>query len=335
MKKGIKITGIILLLILIISLTGGYYLTTIALQPNDIHRDLAWNKQLMFERYPFLEQWTDSLQEVQALKDTMITNVQGKKLHAFYVASAEPTNRTAVIVHGYEACAFRIMHIGFLYNHDLGYNILLPDLQYHGQSEGTTIQMGWKDRLDVIEWMDVANNIFKSTTKGLSENETNNATPMNYDNTQMVVHGISMGAATTMMVSGEKLPNYVKAFVEDCGYTSVWDQFKKELNETYGLPAFPVLYTANLFCKFRFGWGFKEASALEQVKKCTRPMLFIHGQKDLYVPTRMVHPLFEAKSAPKQLLLVPEAIHAYSYKQAPKKYTETVRQFLQPYITNP
>ncbi len=48
------------------------------------------------------------------------------------------------------------------------------------------------------------------------------------DSLQAVVHGISMGAATTMMLSGEKLPAYIRCFVEDCGYTSVWDQFQKE-----------------------------------------------------------------------------------------------------------
>lgn len=31
------------------------------------------------------------------------------------------------------------------------------------------------------------------------------------------------------MVSGEPQPGYVKCFVEDCGYTNVWDQFSKEL----------------------------------------------------------------------------------------------------------
>ena len=30
-------------------------------------------------------------------------------------------------------------------------------------------------------------------------------------------------------------------------------------------------------------------------------MFFIHGDKDTYVPTWMVYPLYEAKSAPKQL----------------------------------
>ena len=40
---------------------------------------------------------------------------------------------------------------GYLYNRDLGYNILLPDLQHQGESEGPAIQMGWKDRWDVLQ----------------------------------------------------------------------------------------------------------------------------------------------------------------------------------------
>ena len=35
-----------------------------------------------------------------------------------------------------------------------------------------------------------------------------------------------MGGATVMMVSGGELPTNVKAIVEDCGYTSVWEMFE-------------------------------------------------------------------------------------------------------------
>ena len=220
----------------------------------------------------------------------MITGPRGERLHAMYAAAPRPTDRTAVIVHGYTDNAVRMLMIGYLYNHDLGYNILLPDLSYHGQSEGRAIQMGWKDRLDVLRWMDVANEIFGGHTR-------------------MVVHGISMGAATTMMVAGEEQKPYVKCFVEDCGYTSVRDQFAKELKEQFGLPAFPLLDVAGWLCGLKYGWTFREASSLEQVKKSLLPMLFIHGDADGYVPTAMVYPLYEAKPGDKELWVVPGGIY--------------------------
>ena len=48
------------------------------------------------------------------------------------------------------------------------------------------------------------------------------------------------GAATTMMTAGEDTPENVKVFIEDCGYTSVWDVFSSELQLRFGLPEFPI-----------------------------------------------------------------------------------------------
>ena len=208
-----------------------------------------------------------------------------------------------------------MFHIGYLYNRSLGYNILLPDLRYTGLTEGDAIQMGWLDRKDVIQWINTAPYIFG-------------------DSIRAVVHGISMGAATTMMVSGEKLPDYIRCFVEDCGYTSVWDQFEKELKGVFHLPAFPLLYVTEWICQLQNGWNFHEASALNQVKKCRKPMLFIHGDKDDFVPTWMVYRLYEAKPQPKALWVVPGVDHAHSYRDYPEEYTGKVRKFVEGYLEN-
>ena len=119
----------------------------------------------------------------------------------------------------------------------------------------------------------------------------------------MVVHGISMGGATTMMVSGEKQQPYVKCFVEDCGYTSVWDEFSHELKSSFHLPAFPLMYTTSWLCEKKYGWNFKEASSL-----------------------------YEAKPEPKELWIVPGAAHALSYKENKQEYTDKVRDFVGRYI---
>lgn len=68
-------------------------------------------------------------------------------------------------MHGYTDNAIRMLMIGYLYNKDLNYNIFLPDLQDNGLSEGPAIQMGWKDRLDVLNWMNIADSIFGNNTQ--------------------------------------------------------------------------------------------------------------------------------------------------------------------------
>ena len=314
MKKKVLTISCIVLLALIGTLTGGsLYMLNYSLRPENRGKDLQGSMEYMMQNYPQLKPWVDSLQQHHALKDTFITAPDGIRMHAYYAYASRPSRRTAVIVHGYTDNAIRIFQIGYLYNHSLDYNVHIPDLRYSGLSEGEDFQMGWLDRKDVIQWIDTAPALFG-------------------DSLQMVVHGISMGAATTMMVSGEAQQPFVKCFVEDCGYTNVWDEFSFQLKDMFGPPEFPLMYTTSWLCNAKYGWNFQEASSLEQVKKCSLPMFFIHGDADTYVPTRMVYPLYEAKSEPKELWIVPGATHAMSYKDYPQEYTERVKKFVGKYI---
>lgn len=290
------------------------YMLDFSLRPLNRGKDLEGSMAYMRQTYPHIVPWIDSLEQAKALRDTFITAPDGIRMHAFYVRASQPTAHTAVIVHGYTDNAIRMFHIGYLYNRSLGFNILLPDLRYAGLTEGDAIQMGWLDRKDVMQWIDIAPHLFG-------------------DSLQAVVHGISMGAATTMMLSGENLPAYVRCFVEDCGYTSVWDQFSKELKAMFHLPAFPLLYVTSWICQLQNGWNFHEASALKQVAECRLPMLFIHGEKDDFVPTGMVYRLYDAKPQPKALWIVPGAGHAHSYRDYPQEYTEKVRDFVLPCLS--
>ena len=314
MKRIVKTLTLMMTLAIIALVAGAFYMLSVALRPDFAEDNTEEASYAYMQReYPHIGAWMDQMHQSGAMRDTTLVGQDGEVLHARYVAAREKTAKTAVIVHGYTDNSIRMLMIGYMYHNDLGFNILLPDLHHHGHSGGRAVRMGWKDRLDVLRWMDVANEVFGGAT-------------------EMVVHGISMGAATTMMVSGEEQQPYVKCFVEDCGYTSVWDQFAKELKEDYGLPAFPLLHVASRLCAWRYGWNFREASALEQVRKCRLPMLFIHGDADDYVPTWMVYPLYEAKAGDKELWVVSGAAHAKSYRDNREEYTERVRRFVGRYI---
>ena len=270
----------------------------------------------MIRYVPALRPWLDSLDRVHALRDTTIIALDGTPLHARYVRSARPTQRVALLVHGYGDAAGRMYHIGRMYARSMNAHLLLPDLRYHGRTPGTHIGMGWNDRLDVLRWAKLAPHLFR----------------LSPDSLRLVVHGVSMGAATTMMLSGtDGQPNYLRAFVEDCGYTSVRDIFASELRVRYGLPAFPIIPATSALCKWRYGWSFNEASALEAVRRCRKPMLFIHGGNDTFVPTAMVYPLYAAKPGIKALWIAPHSAHAMSYIDHPEEYERRVRQFLDRY----
>ena len=288
MKKVITwCIGIVLVVLLIISIGGSFYMLDFSLAPENNKTDIDSCYREQFSNYPETRPWIDSLRSVNALKDTFITMPTGERHHALYVRNG--SNKTALIIHGWRDCS-----------------IVMPDLHAHGKSEGDMIQMGWLDRKDALQWLSV----FQTDT--------------------MVVHGVSMGAATTMMLSGEKLPKSIKEirFVEDCGYTSAWDEFAVQLKEQFGLPEFPLMYSTSLLCKIRNGWSFGEASAIDQIRKCKYPMLFIHGGSDTFVPTEMVNRLYEAKPGKKDMWIAEGAGHAESYLRHREEYVEHVKRFV-------
>lgn len=314
MKKRLIYSLVALLVVFAAATTyGSFYLVDYALKSAPESHRKNWGKAM--DWYPELKPWLDSIKTEGAWSDTFAIMPDGLRAHAVCIKSRKAEGRTAVVVHGYTNNSIDMLHIARIYNKEMHYNVVLPDLHGHGLSQGDDIHMGWFDRLDVLKWIDLAPKMF--STVG--------------DSMRLVVHGISMGAATTMCVSGEHTPDYVKCFVEDCGYTSAWDEFAHELRGRFSLPEFPLLYTASWLTQAKYGWSFKEASPLKQVAKCKKPMFFIHGDKDTFVPTWMVYPLYEAKPQPKQLWIAPGSEHAFAYRDHREEYIKKVEAFVGKY----
>ena len=312
------ITLVILLMIVVVG--SSFYMLAYSLgyRPRD-RKSASLQKDRVKRECPWTAAWMDSVYQHHCMKDTFVVMSSGYKAHAIFLYAPRTTDKTAVVVHGYKMRAEAMLHIAYLYNHDLQFNVLLPDLYAHGESEGDHIQMGWNDRWDVLQWAEIANNIF---SKRLRNN-------LQGHHTRQVLHGISMGAATVMAVSGERTPSYVKCFLEDCGYTSVWDEFAAQLKDQFALPSFPLMNTTSALCKLKYGWSFSEAQQIEQVASSTKPMLFIHGDNDDFVPTKMVYPLYKAKRhGAKSLLISKGSTHGMAYRDHHKEYTHKVKHFI-------
>lgn len=312
-KKKIILTISILLLVVILGVGGlvGNYFYNLALNP-------FTSKDMIFG-----DDDDDTSLEVEAdvnwlIKDsnyidTYITSSDNLKLHAYEVKNENKTDKWAIVVHGYTSEG-KLLSSKAKHLYNMGYNVLVPDLRSHGSSEGDYIGMGWHDRLDIIDWI---NYIVK-----------------NNPNSKIALHGTSMGSATVLMVSGEKLPSNVKAIVADCGYTSVYDEFSYQLKQLFNLPAFPIMNFSDVVTHIRAGYCLNDASAINQVKKSTTPILYIHGDKDDFVPYYMMDELYNATNSEKEKLTIEGGEHANSDLVNPKLYWSTVNSFLEKYIEN-
>ncbi len=248
----------------------------------------------------------------QPYEEVNITSDDGLNLVGYYLPAVVPSGKTAILAHGYSAQGTYMGSYAKIY-YDMGYNVLLPDDRGHGKSDGNYIGFGWADRKDYIKWI---NYIIDSVGR----------------DSQIILHGVSMGGATVLMTSGENIPDNVKAIVSDCAYTSVWDELEYQIKRMYNLPAFPILNTTSFLSKIKAGYSFEEASALKQVKSSKTPTLFIHGDADKFVPFNMVNELYQACSSEKDIFIVPGAGHGDAYNTDTAGYKNKVREFVNKYI---
>lgn len=240
--------------------------------------------------------------------DVYITSEDGFKLHGYELHNRNAASKYIIACHGFSSQASE-MKSAVKHLYDPGYTVIAVDARAHGESEGKVRGMGCPERRDIIKWIGYIN--------------------QKDPDAKIALYGVSMGAATVLSASGEPdFPDNVFAVVEDCGYTSIWDEFSVQMKNMFHLPTFPLLNAASVVTRVRAGYSFRDASALEQVGKSKTPTLFIHGDSDSFVPFSMLDRLYNAASCEKQKLVVKGADHALSSMTEPALYWNTVEDFL-------
>lgn len=237
-----------------------------------------------------------------------ITTEEGYTLLGHLNTAEQESHRWVIAVHGYTSYYTSVEDIGYAYWQE-GYHVLLPELRAHGNSEGEYIGMGYYDSVDMLSWIDLILALDPEA--------------------EIVLHGVSMGAATVLCTAGqETLPENVVAVVEDCGYTSAYQMMVEQLDYRFGLPEFPIMPAANLVAQIKAGYNLKEANPLDALETAEVPILFIHGDADTYVLPYMLDILYDSYTGEKQKLVVEGAEHAAARDVAPELYYSSVFSFL-------
>ncbi len=304
-NRVIVICAIVLVVLIAAGLGIGNFFVDYALSPSSSsdERNVEGSTNYVFESTT-TEQAIAKAYEATT-EPTSITSEDGLKLYADDTRNKD-SHIWVIAIHGYKGSNENMMNYGARYA-DRGYNVLLPDNRAHAKSEGEYLGMGWLDKDDIECWI-----------KWIVGQDKD---------AKIMLHGVSMGAATTMMVSGDN-PKHVVGYIEDCGYTTVWDIFASEMDKRFGLPSFPALNLASFVSTFKAGYSFEEASAVDQVAKCKKPMLFIHGEDDDFVPVEMGYEVYDAANCEKQFFLVESAGHAQALYKDPDAYWGVVFDFI-------
>lgn len=302
---------IAILLALIICLTLGIYNYTFVHKMKD-HFDPFIMTDFDKNYYgSFTDEMLSSSKRMEETehKHVFIKSEDGLRLNGHLYNSFE--GRPIVIFfHGYHGSYLRDGYGTFRYCMDHKLNLLMIEQRAHCKSEGEVISFGINERKDACKWVEYVKSIIPKDTK-------------------IILAGVSMGAATVMMTSNlvDNDPQ-ILCYIEDCGYTSPKEIIKNTAASTSELLkyCYPL---AKLAAKVLGHFDLESASAIESVSKISKPILFIHGSNDGFVPTPMCKILYNACSSEnKKMYIIKDAEHAISALVGYDEYEKAVTEFL-------
>jgi pimeloyl-ACP methyl ester carboxylesterase len=225
--------------------------------------------------------WTKQIRSMPH-EDIEIRSTDGLTLRAKYFEYAKDAP-IELLFHGYKGNAERDLCGGVERCFRLGRNAMIIDQRASGRSDGHVITFGIKESADCYEWV-------KYTVARFGEEK------------KIIIGGISMGAATVMMATRFDLPKNVVCVLADCGYTSPKEIIKKVVKEMK-LPADLIYPFIRLGALIYGRFNLEETSAMETMKKCTVPVVFVHGDDDAFVPYDMSVRLHDACTSEKKILI--------------------------------
>lgn len=239
--------------------------------------------------------------------DITIRSFDGLTLRGKYYEFA-PGAPIELMFHGYRGDAERDLCGGVQRCFALGHSALIVDQRACGKSEGHVITFGVNESRDCLSWLDYMEKRFGPTQ-------------------EIILCGISMGAATVTMAAGMPLPANVTSVLADCGYTSAKEIIQKVIISDMNLPpklAYPfVKLGARLFGHF----DLEENPPIEAVTKTKIPIIFIHGDTDDFVPCDMSRRCHEANPAMTRFVSIAGAGHGLSYLVDKDTYMRVLREF--------
>ena len=261
-------------------------------------------KQLIQAQYDLADYLKDK--EYTYLEET---SDRGLKLAGWYIKNKNNNpNHPKIMIfsHGWKSSGISDCAACAPFYFEEGYDVVLVDHQAHGHSEGKYLGFGVLDAKSMLKWVKKIDAMYQG-------------------NCDIYLHGVSMGANTLMQVNGMDLPASVKAMCADCGFTSGYeeiDYLAKSKKLSFLLTKQMIWLLCKVICHYDL-----RTSSLDSLKHAKVPMLFIHGDKDNFVPMEQTIRSYEACTAKKELKIFSGGTHAACYVNNKEEYKKTVLNF--------
>jgi len=217
---------------------------------------------------------------------------------------ASASDKAVVILHGhggsYDFDLYRAPSL-----HGAGFNVLLFDFRAHGRSDGRRMTFGYEERRDVLGAIEFLH------ARGMQH---------------IGLLGFSYGGIVSMVTTPDCAA--VEAVISDGGPARMRTAIAARGVEL-GFPLWltsPLAWLIISMASIRLRVNLFQYEPIRWVGKISpRPILFIHGDHDQYLPD--FDELYAAAKAPKELWQLPDAGHTTASQLYPEEHARRVIEF--------
>ncbi len=228
----------------------------------------------------------------------------GYVLHGDY-SLVKGSKKFCLLCHGHRSSREGALRYSVLFR-ELGYSTIIYDQRSHGDNIHKTVTMGYQESKDLSAVID---EVYEKFGKDI----------------YLGLQGVSMGAATVLLST--KYQQKVKFIVSDCSYSYLKDVIR-DMIRRYHLPSKILLPFINFYLKTLYHFSFDDASPINCIASNKIPVLFIHGQDDLFINVKAVEELYEKATSKKELVIFKNAGHASSLTVNRELYKKSLTEFL-------
>uniref|UniRef100_A0A7S0R1L5 PH domain-containing protein n=1 Tax=Pyramimonas obovata TaxID=1411642 RepID=A0A7S0R1L5_9CHLO len=208
---------------------------------------------------------------------------------AFHITDPKPVKQRPCVVylHGNASCRIEALQILVFCLH-LGLDLVTMDMSGSGLSEGEFVSLGYYEEDDVRVVCD-----YLRAKLGIS---------------QIALWGRSMGAVTAALYITTRDPT-IECAILDSPFTSLTELCVELVKkQTSTVPSWVVraaLQMVKRSVKYRAHFNLSAINPLAKMSNCYTPILFVHGQRDLFIHMHHSEDLFKAAKGPKEIVLDP------------------------------
>lgn len=238
----------------------------------------------------------------------------GRRLQiaAWWIPHDNREGRCAMLIHGYADAKVGAIAWAPLW-HGLGFNLIVPDLRAHGESEGTVCTAGGLERFDLAQVLD--------QLRADKPQETR----------QIVLFGVSLGAAVAAATAAET--SGIAAVVMDSPYADFRRAAMAHMDRA-GAPGRFLQRLAIRLAEWLSKADYDSVRPADLIAGLSCPVLLIESGKDSFIGAEDREGLHRAIAARpgghrgSEIWTVPGVEHLMALSADPQSYHLTLRNFL-------